>query len=132
MPLPFQALFGATVILFLLLMIQGGLVPANQGLKWGLGPRNEPREASALQGRVARIIANHIESMLMFAPLVFILYAADVSSPLINWGAGLYLIGRTAFAIIYLIGIPVMRSAVWAIGLLGTLMVGFEAMRAVF
>jgi|GEM_PF-5836476 len=57
--------------------IQGGLIPATQGLKWGLDPRNEPREKSALQGRITRIIVNHIESMLMVAPLILIFYAAD-------------------------------------------------------
>jgi len=49
-----------------------------------------------------------------------------------QWGAILYIAGRTTFAIVYLIGVPVLRSAVWSVGLIGTLMVGFEAMSAVF
>ncbi len=125
-----QAVLWTTMLLFLLLMFQGGLVPAVQGLGWGLGSRDEPRDKSAMQGRAARTIANHIESMLLFVPLILVAHLIGLSTALTIWGAGLYLIGRAAFAMLYLFGVPVLRSGAWAVSVLGIMLVGFEVVRA--
>ncbi len=125
-----QTAVWTTVILFVLLMFQGGLVPVVQGLKWGLGSRDGAHEKSALQGRVARTAANHIESMLLFLPLIMVAHLADVSTTLTVWGAGLYLAGRLAFAPFYLFGIPVLRSAAWTVAITGIALVGYEVFRA--
>ncbi len=132
MSLELQALFGGVVILLVLLSVQGGLVPAIHGFKWGLGPRDEPRDPSVLQGRVSRIVANHLEGMALFAPLVLIAHLIGLSTPLTQWGAILFVAGRVAFSVIYFLGIPVLRSAMWGVAATGTLMVGFELIRAGF
>ena len=113
----------SVVILFVVLMYQGGLVPRYQGLKWGLGPRDEPREKSARQGRVARTLQNHMEGMLMYVPLALIAHLLGLSGNLIIWGGWLYVIGRTGFVFAYLGGIYALRSAFWGVALLGTIFV---------
>lgn len=123
MSIELQSLFGVVGVLLLLLMVQGGLVPAIHGFKWGLGPRDEPRPPTMLQGRMNRIIANHIEGLAMFAPLVLIAHLAGISTPLTQWGAVIFLIARIAFAAIYLVGVPVLRSATWGVALTGLVMV---------
>jgi len=125
-----QTTVWVTVILFVLLMFQGGLVPVVQGLKWGLGSRDGAPEKSALQGRVARTAANHIESMLLFLPLIMVAHLADVSSTLTVWGAGLYLAGRIAYVPLYLLGVSVLRSASWTMAITGIALVGYEVLRA--
>ncbi|NOX84022.1 MAG: hypothetical protein GXP06_13770 [Alphaproteobacteria bacterium] len=132
MSIELQALFGVVVILLVLLSVQGGLVPATHGLKWGLGPRDEPRDPSVLQGRMARIIANHLEGMALFVPLVLIAHLIGLSTPLTQWGAILFVGGRVAFSVVYFLGIPVLRSAMWGVATTGTLMVGFELVRVGF
>jgi uncharacterized MAPEG superfamily protein len=127
-----QALFGSVVILLVLLSIQGGLVPTIHGFKWGLGPRDVPRDPSVLQGRVNRIVANHMEGMAMFAPLVLIAHLISLSTPLTQWGAILFVAGRVAFSVVYFLGIPVLRSAMWGVATTGTLMIGFELLRIGF
>lgn len=130
MPFELQAVAWSTLILFVLLMFQGGLVPVSQGLRWGLGGRDGGLEKSALQGRTARTAANHIESMLLFVPLVMIAQFSNISTPLTVWGAGLYLVGRVAFAPLYLFGIPIVRSMAWTVAIIGICMTGFEVFRA--
>ncbi len=129
MTIELQALFGVTAMTLVLVFIQGGLAPAINGFKWGLGPRDEPRDPTILQGRVNRIVANHLEGMAMFVPLILLTHLAGISTPLTEIGAVTFVAGRAAFAVIYMLGIPVARSAAWAVALTGLLMIGFELVR---
>ncbi len=132
MSFEFQALFGATAILLVLVIIQGSLIPLTHGFKWGLGPRDEPRDPSVMLGRLKRILANHMEAMAMFTPLVVIAHLIGVSTPLTIWGAALFIAARAGFAVIYFLGVPVLRSAAWGVGFAGLLMIGFEIFKAGF
>ena len=116
-----QAVVLTTLILFILLLLQGSLVPLNQGFAWGLGSRDAPRDKTAVQDRAARTIANHIEGILLYVPLALIVERLQLSSVLTVWGAGLYLGGRVAFAPFYLLGVPYLRSAAWGVAVLGTI-----------
>ena len=115
-----------TLILFGLLMYQGALVPIYQGFAWGLGSRDAPKDKTNLQNRAARTVANHIEGMMLFVPLVLIVELADLSSVLTVWGAGLYAVGRLAFAPLYLMGVPFLRSLVWGVAVTGIMLIGYE------
>ena len=127
-----QAVFGSVAILFALLMIQGALVPVNQGFGWGLGSRDGKPEYTTLQMRASRTVANHIEGMLLFVPLIMIVEFAGLSSQLTIWGAGLYLVSRLAVAPLYLLGVADLRSLVWGVALLGTMLIGFEVAMSLF
>ena len=132
MAIELQAVIGAALILFLIVGIQGALVPLNQGFGWGLGSRDEAKSKTALQGRAARTVANHIESMCIFVPLALVVIIADLASPLTAWGAGLYIVGRIAYAPLYLLGVPYLRSAAWAVSVTGILLIGYVALLAAF
>jgi uncharacterized MAPEG superfamily protein len=132
MTIELQALYVVAAILLVLLSVQGMLAPITHGLKWGLGPRDEPRTPSILQGRMNRIVANHLEGMAMFIPLILIADLADVSTPLTQWGAVIYAGGRAAFAVVYLVGVPVLRSATWGAAMVGLLAIGYELLRTGF
>ena len=80
MSLELQSLFGVITLLLVLLLIQGGLTPIVHGFKWGLGPRDEPRDPTILQGRMNRIVANHLEGMALFVPLILIAHLAGIST----------------------------------------------------
>ena len=129
MSIELQALFGVAALMLILISIQGGMTPIIQGLRWGLGPRDDPRDQSVFQGRMKRIIANHIEGVAMFAPLVVIAHLAGVSTPLTQAGAMLFLGGRALFALVYMMGVPVVRTLVWAAAMTGLVMVGVDVVR---
>ncbi|MEM7330396.1 MAG: MAPEG family protein [Pseudomonadota bacterium] len=130
MSIELQAVMGTTLILFVLLMLQGTLVPLNQGFTWGLGSRDAVREKTAMQGRTARTIANHIEGMLLFVPMALIVEQLQLSSTLTVWGAGLFLFGRIAFTGFYLMGIAYLRSAAWAVAVLGIVLTAIPVLSA--
>jgi len=125
------SLVGTVGILFLILMYQGALVPIHQGFGWGLGSRDAPREFTASQRRAARTVANHIEGMAMFVPLIIAAHLAGISTWVTVWGAGIFLVGRAAFAVLYLAGVPVLRSAAWGISITGLLMIAYELVSAI-
>lgn len=126
-----QAVVYTTLILFLLLGYQGALVPMNQGFAWGLGSRDAPIDKTALQNRAGRTIANHIEGMLLFVPLVMVIEMVGLASGLTSLGAVLYLVGRALFAPLYLLGVAYLRSLMWGVSVVGVLLMGWEVGRAV-
>lgn len=126
-----SAVMATVLILAVLLMLQGALVPLSHGFKWGLGPRDEPRVPSIAQGRAARTVANHIEAMMLFVPLVVVAHLAGVSNEATVLGALLFVISRAAYSIVYLAGIPVLRSVAWTGGIVGIGIIALEVIRAV-
>ena len=118
-----EVLLYTTLFTFLLLAIQGALTPIFHGFKWGLGPRDDAREPTKLQGRANRIVANQIEAMALFVPLIFIVHATGASSEATVAGAWVFFISRMLFALVYFLGIPVLRSLVWGASVAGLCMI---------
>lgn len=125
-----QAVVGVVVILLVLIGVQAVLVPGNQGASWGLGARDEEIPLGAIQGRAQRAVRNHIEGMMMFVPLVLVAHLIDLSTTLTVWGAGLFLGARALFVALYLAGVPVVRTLVWAVGTTGIVLIAYELILA--
>ncbi len=125
-----QSVVYVVMLLFALLVFQGGLVPLTHGFKWGLGSRDEPQLPSAMQGRAARTIANQLEGMAIYVPLLLVAHLAGVSTQLTVLGAGLFLGGRVAFALCYLLGVPVLRSLSWGVSVIGIVLILIELFKA--
>lgn len=107
------------LMLLVVTFLQGGLVPVTQGLKWGLGSRDEPLEKSAIQGRFARTVQNHIEAMLMYIPLMALVIYLERTSSTTELAAWLVIVGRAAFIPLYLLGAFGLRSLAYGAGLIG-------------
>lgn len=116
-------LFGSIVILIGLIAAQATNTVISSGMAYGLGPRDEPGKPNVFAGRAKRTIANHIEGLVIFGFAILIVETAGLSNGLTTLGAALYFWARLAYAPVYLLGIPVVRTLVWAVGLVGTLMV---------
>ena len=125
MPVELQALYGAVIVFFLTIGVQGALTVQIQGMPWGLGARDEAPDLSTLQKRAARTVANNSEALLMFAPMVLIAQVADISTQASQIGAVLFVAARAFYVPIYLMGIPYLRTLVWFLGMTGTIMVAY-------
>lgn len=132
MTIELQALVWVALTLLVLLSIQGALVPINQGFAWGLGARDEPRDMTAFQGRLRRIVANHIEGTVIFASLVLVAHLAGVSTGLTQAGAILFAVSRVLFAAVYMAGVPVLRSLIWGASATGVVLIAVEILGAAF
>jgi uncharacterized MAPEG superfamily protein len=90
---------------------------------WLLGPRDEPKPVSVVAGRLSRALSNFLETFPLFAAAVLACDFAGKLGPLTMWGAALYVIARAIFVPIYASGIPVVRTLVWTLSMVGIVMV---------
>jgi uncharacterized MAPEG superfamily protein len=88
-----------------------------------VGNREVAVEGRAWVGRAQRAYRNMLEGLLPFAAVVLVAAAADVSNSMTVLGAQLFFYARVAYAIVYVAGIPWLRTVVWTVGFLGTLLV---------
>lgn len=91
-----------------------------RGLPWAFGPRDNPVPPLAgIKGRLDRACGNFLETFPIFAVLVLAGGALGVHSALTAWGATLYFWARLAYVPVYAAGIPVLRTGIWGVSLVG-------------
>lgn len=119
-------LFLTGILTFLLLFLQGIQVPLKYGFKWGLGNRDEPREPTVFMLRIGRTVNNQLQALAVAVPIMIaVLLFPAAQGTLTEVGAWMFLIGRIGFAICYLIGIPILRSVIWGVGMFGSLVMAY-------
>lgn len=91
------------------------------GLKYGASARDTPRPLHGFAGRLNRALDNHYAALLMFAITVMIVTLGDKSSALTVTCAWAYLFARIAYVPAYAFGIPYVRSAIWSVSAIATL-----------
>ncbi|NRF66154.1 MAPEG family protein [Aquincola sp. S2] len=118
-----------SVALCWLMLIAASMVRSEgwtpRGLLKAFGNRDDLGEASALAGRMDRAAKNMLENLLLFGLLVLAAQAAGKGAdPRVATGAMLFFWARLAYAPLYWAGVKFLRTAVWAIGVIGMLMIG--------
>ena len=93
------------------------------GLPALAGSRDNLPPLTGLAGRMQRVVANHVEGLVMFAPLILIAAVTHISNRWTVLGAELFFWSRLAHAVLYIAGVPYLRTVVFFVGLAGTLMV---------
>lgn len=107
-------------------MIRGqGWTPAGMGKLFG-NRADVPQTSEGLAGRADRAWRNMLESLVMFSALVLTAHAAGVSNASTVLGAKLFFWARVVYFPVYLIGIPYLRTAVWAVGTVGLALIVIE------
>jgi len=120
----------SVVILLIVIAVQASTGLLNNGLKWGVGARDTSKDPTTFQGRALRTVDNHKESMLLFVPLALAAYAMGLSGDMITKGVWLYLIGRAVYPLTYWTGLPYARTLVWAVSIVGILLILFQILTA--
>ncbi len=92
--------------------LQVGL-PALAGNREGLAP------CTGWAGRAARAYHNMLENLVLFAALVLVAVAAGRTNGTTLLGAQLFFWARLVYAVVYLAGIPWLRTAVWLVSVVG-------------
>lgn len=99
--------------------LQVGL-PALAGNREGLAP------CTGWAGRASRAHHNMLESLVLFAALVLVAVAAGRTNSTTLLGAQIFVWARLAYAVIYVAGIPWLRTAVWLVSVIGLAMIFFQ------
>jgi uncharacterized MAPEG superfamily protein len=117
-------LLGAAIILgFIYWLADVVSVTAQRGSKWNAGNREVNAPLTGAAGRINRAFANFRETFAFFAVAVIVAYLGGKLGTLTVWGCWIYLIARAVYLPVYALGIIGLRSAVFMVGLVGTLMV---------
>ena len=113
----------SVALLIVLVLIQATVGVQAQGLQPMAGARDGLPEPKPFQARTKRVVDNHREGLTIFAPLILAAALAHVTNHWTVLGAELFFYSRLVHAVLYLLGAPMIRPLVWAVGLAGTLMV---------
>jgi uncharacterized MAPEG superfamily protein len=117
--------WSAALTLVLAVIAVGGAT-LEVGLPRLAGNRENMPEMSDWAGRAARAHRNMLENLVLFAILVFAARLVNVSNAMTLLGAQLFFWGRLAHAIIYIIGIPWLRTAAWLVSVIGLLLIFWQ------
>jgi uncharacterized MAPEG superfamily protein len=93
------------------------------GLPALAGNREGIEAPAGWAGRARCAHLNMIENLVLFAGLVLVAHAAGIGSSMTVLGTQLFFWGRLAYAVIYLAGLPWLRTASWAVSVVGLVLI---------
>jgi uncharacterized MAPEG superfamily protein len=116
-----------TFAMFLTAAAAKGRYWTMEGMIFGMGNRDTFPVTSPLAARADRAAKNMIEGMVLFGAVVIAAQGMGVSNESTTLGATLFFWSRVVYFPVYVAGIPWVRTGVWAVGLIGTVIIGCEA-----
>ena len=99
--------------------LQVGL-PALAGNREGLAP------CTGWAGRAARAHRNMLENLVLFAALVLVAVVAGKTNASTLLGAQIFVWARLVHALIYVAGIPWLRTVAWLVSVIGLALIFFQ------
>jgi uncharacterized MAPEG superfamily protein len=94
-----------------------------RGLMWAVSPRDENNgPLSGVGGRLQRVQSNFLETFPLFAALALAAMVLGHADGQAAQGAELYFWTRVAYVPVYAVGIPWLRTLVWAASIVGIVM----------
>jgi uncharacterized MAPEG superfamily protein len=87
------------------------------------GNREDLPPITGWAGRARRAHFNMLESLVVFAIVVLVAHLAGRANATTALGAMLFFWARLAYALIYVVGVPWLRTAAWAVSFAGILLV---------
>jgi uncharacterized MAPEG superfamily protein len=116
-----QVLGYAALLQFVQFVLMAVPVNLQLGVSYTAGARDEQREPSGLAGRLFRAMNNHFEALLLFTIAVLVVVLGNASTPLTEQAAWVYLIARILYIPAYAAGVFLLRSIIFGVGFLATL-----------
>ena len=92
-------------------------LPTLAGNREGLAP------CTGWAGRAARAHHNMLENLVLFAALVLIAVVSGKTNSTTLLGAQLFFWARLAYALVYVAGIPWLRTLVWVVSVVGLILI---------
>lgn len=121
MPVEIQVLAYAGLLQFLQIVLMAVPVNIQLGPKYTAGPRDEERRPIGVPGRLKRAVDNHFEGLTLFAIAVVVVVLGNATSALTAQCAWVYLVARILYVPAYAAGVYMLRSLIWAVGFVATL-----------
>ena len=119
----------SVALLLVHLVVMASFKTASIGLGYGLGPRDgdeTPHDRTAQ--RLVRAFDNYRETWPAFIALALLIAVTNTGASTTALGAAIWFWCRVAYVPIYAFGIPYIRTVVWAVSLIGLLMMLFPVL----
>ena len=116
----------SVVLAFVQVLIAAMTAQGQVGLPTLAGNRDELPTLTGLAGRARRAHFNMVENLVLFTALVLIAAVAGKANATTAMGAAIFFWGRLAHAIIYLIGVPWLRTLAWFVSVIGMIMIAVQ------
>ena len=113
----------SVALMFVQMLVAAFGASRQLGLAAVVGNREKLPEITGWAGRAQRAHRNMLENLVLFAPLVIVAVLAGRTNETTALGAQLFFWARLVYAFVYVIGIPWVRTAVWAVSVLGLILV---------
>ncbi|MDR3538364.1 MAG: MAPEG family protein [Acetobacteraceae bacterium] len=114
----------ALAVIQMLVAVVGCL--SQVGLAALAGNREAMPERTGWAGRAERAHRNILESLPLFIAFVLIAHLARRTDPMTLLGEELFFAARLAYAVIYVVGIPWLRTVAWCLSVVGLLLIFVE------
>jgi uncharacterized MAPEG superfamily protein len=96
------------------------------GLPTLAGNREGLPEMTGWAGRAQRAHRNILESLVLFAILVLVAQIAGRTNAVTALGAAVFFWSRVAHAVLYIAGIPWLRTVAWTVSIIGLFMIFWQ------
>ena len=113
----------SVVLTFVQVLIAAAAANQVVGLTTLAGNRDDLPVMPGFAGRAKRAHLNMLENMVLFSALVLIAVVAQKTNAMTALGAMIFFWARLLYAVIYLIGIPWLRTLAWAVSVVGMAMI---------
>jgi len=90
-----------------------------KGLMAAMGNREKDTPCDGFPARTERAARNMLENMVLFTALALVASVGGVADPHVELGARIFYWARLVYIPVYMIGIPVARTGIWAISCVG-------------
>ncbi len=130
MSLDLKYLLLSTLLTFVQVLIAAAAANQVVGLPTLAGNRDDLPVLSGFAGRARRAHLNMVENMVLFAALVLIAAVSGKANAMTGMGALIFFWARLVYAVIYLLGIPWLRTVAWFVGVIGLAMIAWPLFQA--
>lgn len=121
-------LLASVVLTFVQVLIAAAAANQTVGLTTLAGNRDDVPAFTGFAGRAKRAHLNMIENMVLFVALVLIAAAAGKANATTAMGAAVFFWARLVYAVIYLLGVPWLRTVAWFVSVIGMIMIALQLM----
>lgn len=118
-----KLLLWSVALTFVEVLVAAAGANAQVGLATLAGNREGMPALTGWAGRAQRAHRNMLENLPLFVALVLIAQAAGKANAMTLLGAQLFFWGRLAHWLIYLAGIPWLRTLAWAVSVVGLILI---------
>jgi uncharacterized MAPEG superfamily protein len=113
----------AVILTLVQMLVAASGAAAQYGVMPLFGNREGLAPLTGWAGRAQRAHRNMLENLVLFAALVLVCAAANKTNATTLLGAQLFLWARLAYAVIYIAGVPYLRTAAWLVSVIGLVII---------